>query len=36
VDGVRVEQQMDAALADLEETLRVQHGGSYRLIRPPG
>ncbi len=26
VDGVGVEQQMDAALADLEEPLRVQHG----------
>jgi hypothetical protein len=36
VDGVRVEQQMDAALADLEEPLRVQHGGSYRRIGPSG
>jgi DEAD/DEAH box helicase domain-containing protein len=36
VDGVRVEQQVDAALADLEEPLRVQHGGSYRPVRPVG
>jgi DEAD/DEAH box helicase domain-containing protein len=31
VDGVRIEEQMDAALADLEEPIRVQHGPSYRL-----
>ena len=30
VDGVGVEEQMDAALADLEEPIRVQHGGTYR------
>jgi hypothetical protein len=36
VDGVGVEQQVDPAFADLEQPLRVQHGGSYRPIRPPG
>jgi hypothetical protein len=30
VDGVGIEEQMDAALADLEEPVRVQHGGTYR------
>lgn len=30
VDGVGVEEQMDAALADLEESVRVQHGWTYR------
>jgi hypothetical protein len=30
VDGVGVEEQVDAALADLEEPIRVQHGRTYR------
>jgi DEAD/DEAH box helicase domain-containing protein len=36
VDRLGIEQEMDAALADLEEPLRVEHGPSYRRVGPPG
>jgi DEAD/DEAH box helicase domain-containing protein len=34
VDGLGVEQQVDAPLADLQEPLRVHHARSYRQDRP--
>jgi hypothetical protein len=30
VDGLGVEEQVDAARADLQEPVRVEHGGTYR------
>jgi len=36
VDGVGVEEQMDAALADLEEPVRIQHVRTYRPTRAGG